>query len=220
MRKINIKTNVLVLSIIGFISFVSLVGITQTSMYYGLWRDNGNIINKQNTELEKLKKDLNYYKKKSQSKDSFKLDVYEKMSSRFNKLLDVVYDTSKKYEVNPYIIAGIIKAESAFNPRAQSFYRSGNPCAYGLMQVNMGAWKKELLINPMKIFNISYNVDLGVQIFKKYLNMARGDLARALFYYNNGESGYYNNTKYAPKVIKFINAYYEEDDINDRSNLN
>ena len=216
-RKVNIKVNLLTSVIISILLLISVVAISQTSIYYSYWRDSSDKINIQNTKIEKLEKKLMFYGIESKSKAYFKLDVYEKMSSRFSKLLDIVYDTSKKHGIDPYITAGIIKAESAFNPVAQSFYRSGSPCAYGLMQINYGAWKDELNIDKSKIFNVSYNVDLGVRIFKKYYDMAKNNLPRALFYYNNGESGYYNNIKYAPKVIKFINPYYEDNDVNDRS---
>ena len=70
------------------------------------------------------------------------------------------------------------------------------------MQINYKVWKNEFSIDPEKIFNIDYNIDLGIKILKRYLKVAKGDIMRALHLYNNGYL--YNNEAYKYKVISTV----------------
>ena len=67
------------------------------------------------------------------------------------------------------------------------------------MQINYSVWKNELAINFRKIFDIEYNIDLGLQVLKRYYRKTGGDLLRTLHLYNNGYL--HNNEKYKYKVI-------------------
>ena len=113
---------------------------------------------------------------------------------QFSNIVEAVYSKGKEFNVDPSLILGIIQVESNFNPTAIS-----NAGAYGLMQINKNVWEKELSINNNAIFDIDYNIDLGLKILKRYLKVSNGDLRRALHLYNNGYK--YNNTKYPSLVI-------------------
>ncbi|MEN8152682.1 MAG: lytic transglycosylase domain-containing protein [Acidobacteriota bacterium] len=115
----------------------------------------------------------------------------------FSKIMDVVFKKSKEYKIDPNIIMGLIQVESNFKPYAVS-----NRGAYGLMQVNYSVWKKELNINTEKIFDIEYNIDLGIRILRMYIDESKGDILRALHLYNNGYL--YNNEAYKYKVISTV----------------
>jgi len=154
-------------------------------------------------ELEKRVKTLKY--SLDQNKNDmkriellkFKEKVVKKKYPLFSKISEVVYKKSLKYDVNPDLVLALIEIESSFKPFAVS-----SQGAYGLMQINYKVWKNELHIDSSKIFNIDYNVDLGVRILKMYLSESRGDIMRALHLYNNGYL--YNNEKYKYKVISTV----------------
>ena len=121
---------------------------------------------------------------------SFSLD---RKYPEFSRIVETVYNKSQHYDFSPQLILGIIQVESSFNPKAVS-----SRGAYGLMQINHYVWKNELAINKDNIFNIDYNIDLGLKILQRYYDESRGDIGRALHLYNNGYK--YNNVKYRVNV--------------------
>jgi len=112
----------------------------------------------------------------------FATRLYEQKDSDFLETALISYKKAGEYNLDPYLVIAIIHRESNFNPKAQSF------CAYGLMQINYEAWKKEMNIDLKRIFEKEYNIDLGLKIYKQYLEKAAGDPWLALLFYNNGES--------------------------------
>lgn len=108
----------------------------------------------------------------------------------------------EKYKIDPFLILSVIQRESLFNPRATSYKFKRNidgtiafdenaqpiklPLAMGLMQVNYGVWKDELQIDPERIYEVDYNLDLGCRILFHYIQRNPGDLSRALYEYCSG----------------------------------
>jgi soluble lytic murein transglycosylase-like protein len=87
--------------------------------------------------------------------------------------------TARRYGVPPSLVAAIVEAESAFNPRAVS--RKG---ARGLMQLmpqTASSLDVEDVSDPFD------NVDAGVRHLKRLLNRFDGNLPLALAAYNAGE---------------------------------
>jgi len=125
--------------------------------------------------------------------------VFRKREPEFSNIVEVVFNKSRQYGVDPDLVISMIQVESDFRPDAVS-----NAGAYGLMQINYAVWKDELAINSKRLFDITYNIDLGVRILKHYLQVARGDVMRALHLYNNGYL--FNNESYKHKVTRSI--YY------------
>jgi soluble lytic murein transglycosylase-like protein len=109
------------------------------------------------------------------------------------RIVEVAFEKSREYGFEPELLLGIIEVESGFNPTAVS--RRG---AYGLMQINLAVWSKELGIDRSRIFDIEYNIDLGLQILKRYYVKTRQNMTRALHLYNNGYK--YKNTAYVRRV--------------------
>lgn len=107
----------------------------------------------------------------------------------FDQILEAVYRIAPKYGFNPELILKIIQIESAFKPNAVS-----SRGAYGLMQVNLTVWQDELRIDREKIFDIEYNIDLGLRILRHYYQTTHGDIKLALHHYNNGYQ--YSNQSY------------------------
>lgn len=123
--------------------------------------------------------------------------TFRKKFPEFSRIVDVAYRKARVYGFSPNLVLSIIQVESAFNPGAVS-----TAGAYGLMQVRYSVWKDELGIDVKRIFDIDYNIDLGLRILKQYSDLSGGDMGRALFLYNNGYK--YNNTAYIARVNSSI----------------
>jgi soluble lytic murein transglycosylase-like protein len=131
----------------------------------------------------------------------YKSAIFQKKFPDFSEIVDIVYNKSTGFGFHPNLILAVMQVESAFNPLALS--AAG---AYGLMQVHYEVWKDELKIDKSRIFDIAYNIELGLQILKQYYDSSGGNIKRALFLYNNGYK--YNNTGYIAKVS---NSIYNRD---------
>ncbi len=123
----------------------------------------------------------------------FKVNAFNKKYPMFSKIFDTTYIKSQKYGFHPNLILGMMQVESDFNPKAIS-----HKGAYGLMQIHYKVWKNELSIDKNRIFDIDYNIELGLEVLKRYYNESNGNIFQALFLYNNGYK--YNNTMYTEKV--------------------
>jgi soluble lytic murein transglycosylase-like protein len=123
--------------------------------------------------------------------------TFQKKFPEFSRIVDVAYRKARRYGFHPNLVLSVIQVESAFNPAAVS-----SAGAYGLMQVRYAVWKDELAIDKSRIFDIDYNIDLGLRILKQYRDLAGGDIHRALFLYNNGYT--YNNAGYIARVNSSI----------------
>jgi hypothetical protein len=132
---------------------------------------------------------------------TFMTRLFREKYPQMAKIGTVSFTKGEEYEMSPYLILSIIQVESAFKPTARS------SVAYGLMQINYHAWKKDLEIDLVRIFDVEYNIDLGCRVYKYYLKVAKGDVLKALFYYNNGASSkrpFKANERYGPEVQKAL----------------
>ena len=127
--------------------------------------------------------------------------VFQKKFPDFVRIVRIAYNRSREFGFHPNLILAVMQVESAFNPLALS--AAG---AYGLMQIHYAVWKDELKIDKNRIFDIDYNIELGLRILKQYYDLSDGNLDRALFLYNNGYK--YNNSGYIAKVN---NSIYNRD---------
>lgn len=176
--------------------FIGLAGF-----FYGLTELN-EIYVKDKSELLSLREDLKKSRTSNSIKD-LKLTNYDFMEYKINafstryplyaNIVDSVYSKSIEYDFKPELVLSIIQVESNFNPKAIS-YRG----AYGLMQINLAVWDDELNIDKNRIFDVGYNIDLGLQVLKRYYDESKGNLKRAIHLYNNGYK--YNNLKYVKKI--------------------
>ncbi|MDQ3280622.1 MAG: lytic transglycosylase domain-containing protein [Acidobacteriota bacterium] len=92
---------------------------------------------------------------------------------------DLIYEKSKKYDVDPALVAAVIEQESRFRANAKSHVG-----AKGLMQLmpRTGRW-----MGARNLYDPEQNVDAGVK-YIKYLNQRfDGDLKKIIAAYNGGE---------------------------------
>jgi len=187
--------------IIGSIVLCMLVVVLTWGLVKQYQKNNFNLkeIKKLSAQVNRVEKKLEENKKEMQKINilEYRNAVVKKKYPVFSKIVDVVYNKSKLYGFNPNLILSLIQIESNFRPRAVS-----SKGAYGLMQVNYSVWKDELDIDSRQIFDIEYNINLGMQILKHYYQEAKGDLLKALHLYNNGYL--YNNHRYKNKVVASV----------------
>ncbi len=91
---------------------------------------------------------------------------------------DLIREAAKRYSVSAQLVKAVVRAESAFNPRAVS--RVG---AKGLMQL-MPALAKELGVTDP--FDPRQNVMAGTKYLARMLNARNGNVVLALASYNAG----------------------------------
>ena len=183
------------------IMLVALFFIGLAGLFYGLIELN-DIYVKDKNELSTLRDNFKKIRTSNKIKD-LKLTNYDFMEYKINafstrypmyaSIVDSVYSKSIEYDFKPELVLSIIQVESNFNPKAIS-YRG----AYGLMQINLAVWDDELNIDKNRIFDVGYNIDLGLQVLKRYYDESNGNLKRAIHLYNNGYK--YNNLKYVKKI--------------------
>ncbi len=100
---------------------------------------------------------------------------------------DIIFHYAREYNIDPYLIAAIIKTESNFNPRAVS-----PKGALGLMQVmpQTGKWAAEAIgqadFNPEQLFNPEVNIRIGTWYLADLYREFQGNLVLALAAYNGG----------------------------------
>jgi len=103
-----------------------------------------------------------------------------KLLTKIKHHLKLIKLLAKKYELDPYLVIGLIYIESKFNHHVTS--KTGS---YGLMQFNI-ITRKEL--NVTKKTSIYRHLDVGVKYLKYLLNMFNDEML-ALGAYNVGPTG-------------------------------
>ncbi len=107
-------------------------------------------------------------------------------------ILRTVHHEAARSDIAPELVLAVIEVESNFDRFAIS-----SSSALGLMQV-MPFWVAELGgDNPSELLDVRYNLLLGCQILKYYLDMENGELVPALGRYN----GSLGRRAYADRVI-------------------
>jgi hypothetical protein len=93
----------------------------------------------------------------------------------------IIYETSRRHQVNPRVVAALIGAESAGNSRARS-----NKGARGLMQL-MPATAERFGIDRGRLYDPAQNLEAGVRYLSWLADQFPDDLAKVLAAYNAGE---------------------------------
>ncbi|HUH86863.1 MAG TPA: transglycosylase SLT domain-containing protein [Pusillimonas sp.] len=95
-------------------------------------------------------------------------------------------EAQRRVGLRPELLIAIMHKESTFQPKVQSSYG-----AQGLMQV-VRRWHRDKLHASESLFDPVVNVRVGSDILEEYLEMAEGDLSKALAKYSGNARGYAN----------------------------
>jgi transglycosylase-like protein with SLT domain len=93
----------------------------------------------------------------------------------------LIYETARKHQVNPQLVAALIRQESAGNVRAVS-----HKGARGLMQL-MPATARRFGVRKEQLFDPQHNLEAGVRYLSWLVDQFPNDLAKVLAAYNAGE---------------------------------
>ncbi len=94
---------------------------------------------------------------------------------------ELIFATARRHELNPELVAAVVRAESAFDPRARS-----NTGARGLMQL-MPATARRYGVRPSELFEPERNLEAGVRYLRFLADRFADDLPKMLAGYNAGE---------------------------------
>jgi soluble lytic murein transglycosylase len=99
---------------------------------------------------------------------------------------DLVSSTSVRNRLDPYLVAGLIRQESLFNPQARSVSD-----ARGLMQLLPGTAMRYAVAagvgGPLDLYDPNISVQLGTVYLHGLFVMFGGDMFKAVAAYNAGE---------------------------------
>jgi hypothetical protein len=122
---------------------------------------------------------------------------------------ELIFEVAQRRNVNPALVAAIIRAESAFDPDAVS--QKG---ARGLMQL-MPATGKRFGLQPNDLFDSELNIEAGVTYLEQLIETYSQDLPLVLAAYNAGEGAvaryrgvppYRETQEYIRRVYSFLGA--------------
>ncbi len=121
--------------------------------------------------------------------------------------------SAKEANLDPFLIAAMIRVESSFRPFAQS--ASG---AFGPMQLlpSTARWFQEQISLSGDWMDPSTNIRLGALYFRYLIDQFDGDIAVALAAYNKGpsavqrelDSSSFSPPIYTQRVLQFRWVYY------------
>jgi len=164
-------------------------------------------------ELEKLKERMTGIKN---ADDLLKRDIFLYIDKKFQIIprtvaLDIaeqILIMSKKHEVSPELIVGIIQVESAFNPMAIS-----KKNARGLMQV-MPEWAPKFGLKKISdLHDIDTGIECGIKVLKIHIEEdGKGNITKGLYYYV-GKSDAYSGKVYEAmgKFVAFRSTIDDEE---------
>jgi len=199
-----VKRNMKILgSVLAGLVLIGLIGLFITlGELNARYEKQGRVIDVLHTHAQMLQARVDIHKIKIErfNRMEFKNSAFASRYPVFTGILDSIYTRSNEYGFKPELVYSLAKIESDLNPNAVS-YRG----AYGLMQVNLGVWKNELNIDSRKIFDVDYNINTGLKILKKYSEITKGNMKKAVHLYNNGYR--YNNTAYVVRVDSAVRSF-------------
>lgn len=123
--------------------------------------------------------------------------AYSVQPDTANRVAPMIIQSAKQHDVDPLLIAAMIRQESSYRP-----YVTSSAGAVGLTQIIPRYWQSTCGGN---LFDEYTNVNCGTYILAKY-NQSAGSWEKALAYYNVGPTGYQRNWKMKRQGKKYAKS--------------
>ena len=141
---------------------------------------------------------------KMQKLASYISKTYDVPMKNAEKIVYATFEEAKKKNLEPTLVLSLIDNESKFQQHVKSPVG-----AVGLTQV-MPRYHKEKIAELKRtdgtdIFSITGNIKVGTQILRDYINLAGGNLQKALQMYNGSASD--SKKKYSNKILTTMRTY-------------
>lgn len=134
---------------------------------------------------------------------------------------EFIFNECKNKDVDPFVILGVIKRESNFNPNAKG---AAGERGLGQLMENTARPVAENLgyvYDPDKLFDPRYNLKLTITQIAYLVDLYDNDIHKALTAYNRGQQGlieYMENKEdassaisdYSLKVLEFSSEYKDD----------
>lgn len=119
-----------------------------------------------------------------------KVNPYASAQQRVEYVM-IILRMSQEYNIDPFLIAGVIATESTFKPSVKNY----NGTCHGSMQVSKRYWDKPLrevgiIEQPSDYYDIKRGVRAGVYVLNHYLSRSKS-VQEALHKYSGGATNYY-----------------------------
>jgi hypothetical protein len=120
---------------------------------------------------------------------------------------ELIFEAARRHALNPALVAAVVRAESAFDPRAVSVKG-----ARGLMQL-MPATGVRFGLSPEHAFEPNLNLDAGTRYLRWLMDRFDGRMGLALAAYNAGEGAvdryggvppYGETRRYLRRIYSFL----------------
>ena len=174
-------------------------------------------LNKQLTashdELSKLKERMAGIKN---ADDLLKRDIFHYIDKKFQiiprsvalEIAEQILAMSKKHEVSPELVVGIMQIESAFNPMAIS-----KANARGLMQV-MPEWAPKFGLKKVSdLHDIPTGIESGIKVLKIHIEESKGNITKGLYHYVGKSDSYAGKVYQAMGKFVTFRSTIDDDDV-------
>jgi hypothetical protein len=132
------------------------------------------------------------------------LKKFEVNRARRERLAGAIVRSSRRYNVDPRLVASIMIVESRGNP----FAISGSD-AVGIMQIHVPTWSRVIDEEGINLFNIEDNIDFGVRILSHYV--VRHGQEEGIKRYNGWHPGSPESIENAERYLQKVQHVYVAD---------
>jgi soluble lytic murein transglycosylase-like protein len=130
------------------------------------------------------------------------LKKYQVVDDRRMRVIAAILRSSRRHELDPWLLASIVIIESRANPFAVS--RSN---AVGIMQIHVPTWSHVVEKESINLFKIEDNVDFGARILGAYVK--RHGLDEGIKRYNGWHSDRPETVQTAEAYLRKVHSIYD-----------
>lgn len=208
-----------ILLVISMLSYYMMINLTIAAETEDMYQVESRKLIVRESLVSQLKDSLTYEKRL--------IDYTQQLTNfSYDDCLFIIKEC-REQEIDPFIVLGIIKRESDFNPKAKG---AAGERGLGQLMENTARPIAENLgyaYDPDKLFDVRYNLKLTITQISYLYNLYNKDIHKALTAYNRGQLGLVNymesnmsnstnpaESDYSMRVLIFATEYKKSFDEN------